>query len=67
LNDLLLFYNETYFILQNNEFIKFQKAFITVQMEKNLLANRLENYKLIKDNSIDNDVNIYTAVLLVEN
>jgi len=67
LNDLLLFHNETYFVLQSNEFIKFQKAFITVQMEKNLLANRLENYKLIKDKSIDNDVNIYTALLLVEN
>jgi len=44
--------------LENGDFIKLQKTLKTIQMEKDMLLKKIENDKLIRDNSSDNDVSI---------
>lgn len=50
--------NKTF--LQNNihieEIKKLQKSLKAVQMERDMLSKHIENEKLIRDNSNDNDV-----------
>lgn len=57
---------KTYYILQNNlesdDFIKLQKTLKTVQMEKDMLLKRIENDKLIRDDSSDSDVSICKTI-----
>lgn len=61
-----------HYILQNNvnteEFIKLQKTLKAVLLERDMLLKRIENDKLIRNNSSDNDVstfenNIFTLLL----
>lgn len=42
----------------SSDFIKLQKTLKTIQMEKDMLLKKIENDKLIRDNSSDNDVSI---------
>jgi len=59
---------KTYYILQNNlesgDFIKLQKTLKTIQMEKDMLLKRIENDKLIRDDSSDSDVSICKTILI---
>lgn len=61
-----------HYILQNNvnteEFKKLQKTLKTVLIERDMLLKRIENDKLIRNNSSDNDVstlknNMFTLLL----
>lgn len=61
-----------HYILQNNvnteEFMKLQKTLKAVLLERDMLLKRIENDKLIRNNSSDNDVstfknNIFTLLL----
>lgn len=40
----------------NDEFLKLQKSLKTIQMERDMLLKKIENDKLIRDYSSDNDV-----------
>jgi len=42
--------------LENGDFIKLQKTLKTIQMEKDMLLKKIENDKLIRDKSSDDDV-----------
>jgi len=48
--------------LESGDFINLQKTLKTVQMEKDMLLKRIENDKLIRDHSSDNDVSICKTV-----
>lgn len=63
---MLIHHYKSYYILQNNrdsdEFIRLQKSLKTIQVERDILIRRIENEKLIRDDSSDNDVNICIIV-----
>lgn len=44
--------------MENGDFIKLQKTLKTIQMEKDMLLKKIENDKLIRDKSSDDDVSI---------
>jgi len=50
--------------LEIGDFIKLQKNLKTVQMEKDMLLKKLENDKLIRSHSSDNDVSICKTIYL---
>jgi len=50
--------------LESSDFINLQKTLKTVQMEKDMLLKKIENDKLIRDNSSDNDVSICKTIYL---
>jgi len=50
--------------LESGDFINLQKTLKTVQMEKDMLLKKIENDKLIRDHSSDNDVSICNTIYL---
>jgi len=50
--------------LESGDFMNLQKTLKTIQMEKDMLLKKIENDKLIRDNSSDNDVSICKTIYL---
>lgn len=50
--------------LESGDFINLQKTLKTVQMERDMLLKKIENDKLIRGNSSDNDVSIWNTIYL---